>query len=59
MSEQTAFRIRQENAARYLALKMHQRQQRVENISAFIAFSCGGLLVASVAVKFIFLLVGV
>lgn len=59
MSDQTAFRIRQENAARYLALKMHQRRERFARINSFIGWLTGSLLIASVTVKYLFALMGV
>ena len=59
MSDQTAFRIRQENAARYLALKMHQRRERVARINSFIGWLAGSLLTASVAINYLLTYTGV
>lgn len=59
MSDQTAFRIRQENAARYLALKMHQRRERVARINSFIGWLTGSLLIASITTTYLFALMGV
>jgi hypothetical protein len=59
MSDQTAFRIRQESAARYLALKMHQRRERMARINSFIGWITGSLLTASLATTYLFSFMGV